>query len=257
MTPTPAVLALLLAVPVPSVKVALFAGDGVSGRGPAMLAKTFAETPDLRLTKVTAADIRAGKLSGYRVLIQPGGAAARQAADLAPEGRGAVRRFVAGGGCYVGVCAGCYLATTDYKWSLGLIRAKVLDKPNWERGRATLRLQLTAAGRDWFGRTDGDLDCLYNNGPVLRPDPAAKVIPLAYYRDEVVKDGAEHGLMADTPAAVATRYGKGWAIGISPHPEQTDGLKDLIPATIRWALRHPATRPMTEQARPNTVPRGR
>jgi glutamine amidotransferase-like uncharacterized protein len=240
MIPAPAALVLLLAVPVPPVEVALFAGDGVSGRGPAMLAKTFAETPDLRLTKVTADDIRAGKLAGYRVLIQPGGAAARQAADLAPAGREAVRRFVAGGGCYVGICAGCYLATTDYKWSLGLIPAKVLDKPNWERGRATLRVQLTAAGRDWFGRTEGDIDCLYNNGPVLKIAPAAKVIPLAYYRDEVVRNGAKYGLMADTPAAVAARYGQGWAVGISPHPEQTTDLKDLIPTAIRRALAHPA-----------------
>ena len=43
-----------------------------------------------------------------------------------------------------------------------------------------------------------------------------------------------------TPAVVAARYGKGWAIGVSPHPEQTDGLKDLVPTAIRWALSHPA-----------------
>jgi glutamine amidotransferase PdxT len=241
MIATPAVLVVLLTLPASQpVEVALFTGDGVRGRGPAMLQQTFADLPDLRLKAITADEIRAGKLADFRVLIHPGGAAARQAAELAPEGREAVRRFVADGGCFVGICAGCYLVTTDYRWSLGLIPAKVLDKPNWERGRATLRLELTAAGRNWFGRADSEFACLYNNGPVLKPDPNESVIPLAYFREEIVRRGAEAGLMINTPAMVAARYGQGWAIGISPHPEQTDGLKDLIPAAIRWVLSNPA-----------------
>ena len=58
-------------------------------------------------------------------------------------------------------------------------------------------------------------------------------------RGEVVRPGAKSGLMVGSPAVVAARFGKGWAVGVSPHPEQTEGLRDLVPSAIRWALAHP------------------
>jgi hypothetical protein len=223
------------------VAIGMYSDDGVTGRGPMMLEKTFAAAPDFRLRKLSSADVRGGKLAGVRAFIVPGGIPRQEAGDLLPEGRDAIKGFVAGGGCYVGICAGCYLATCAYDWSLGILPATVIDRANWERGRATLRIELTPAGRDWFRRKEDRFDCLYHNGPVLRPDPGAKekLIPLAYYREEIVRRGAKEGLMTDTPAAVAARYEKGWAVGISPHPEQTEGLKDLVPSAIRWALAHP------------------
>jgi|SRR5579883_701889 len=234
---------LLLFLAAPPTAVGLYADEGVFGRGPAMLEKAFA-APDFRLRKLTAADVRAGKLAGVRVLIVPGGLPRQEANTLGPDGRAAIKAFVAAGGCYVGICAGCYLATAEYDWSLALLPARIVDRAHWQRGRATLRLDLTAAGRDWFGRREEAVDCLYNNGPVLRPEPAAgdKLVILADYRDEVVCPGAQPGLMMGAPAAVAARYGRGWAIGIGPHPEQTDGLKDLVPAAVRRALAQPAAK---------------
>lgn len=242
MVPAYPLFVLLLATPGPQrAAVGLYAGEGVGGRGPMMLEKAFAAAPDVRLRPLTAGDVRDGRLADVRAIIMPGGDARREAVGLGPDGRAAVRRFVAGGGCYVGICAGCYLASAEYDWSLGLLPVTVVDRANWERGRATLRLDLTPAGREWFGLGDDRVDCLYHNGPVLRPVPGAgdALVPLAYYREEVVRKGAKPGLMTDTPAAVAARSGRGWAVGISPHPEQTAGLKDLIPAAVRWALSHP------------------
>ena len=37
--------------------------------------------------------------------------------------RSEVKAFVKDGGCYVGICAGCYLASTGYDWSLDLLPA--------------------------------------------------------------------------------------------------------------------------------------
>jgi hypothetical protein len=65
-------------------------------------------------------------------------------------------------------------------------------------------------------------------------------VVFARFREEFVPEGGKSGVMVDTPAAVAARYGNGWAIGVSPHPEQTDGLDDLIPAAIKKALANPA-----------------
>jgi len=227
----------------PAVAVAMYADRGAYGNGPAMLEDEFARTADLRLTKVTADDIRAGKLADYRVLVVPGGTGGTQGKALGAAGRAAVRSFVERGGTFVGICAGCYLASTGYDWSLDLLPARVVDRANWERGKGTLPLELTAAGKEWFGRTDDRVKVLYCNGPVLAPveDAAEPLVVLARYRGERVRPRAEAGLMLGSPAVVAARYGKGWAIGVSPHPEQTDGLKDLVPSAIRWALAHPRT----------------
>jgi hypothetical protein len=225
------------------VKVALYVGEGVSGRGPGMLEATARKRKDLAVTRVTAADIKAGKLKGFQVLVMPGGTGSGQGRALGADGRDAVRAFVREGGVYVGICAGCYLASTGYDWSLDLLPAKVIDRNHWQRGTGNLTLELTADGKDWFARKDDRfLVCRYANGPVLEPLPDAKekLVVFAHFREELVPEGGKSGVMVDTPAAVAARYGKGWAIGVSPHPEQSDGLDDLIPTAVRKALANPA-----------------
>src|SRR4051812_18762966 len=83
--------------------------------------------------RVGAKDIREGVLKEMDVLVQPGGSGSKQAEALQPEGCDAIREFVKGGGGYVGICAGSYLATTDYTWSLGILNAKVVDRKHWAR----------------------------------------------------------------------------------------------------------------------------
>ncbi|HEX4610078.1 MAG TPA: BPL-N domain-containing protein [Urbifossiella sp.] len=227
--------------PVPTpVAVAMLVGDGVGGKGPAMLEETLTAN-GYAVTRVDAADVRAGKLKGMKVLIVPGGLSRTQATALGRDGREVVKQFVADGGGYVGLCAGCYLASSQYEWSLHLLPVKVVDPANWERGIKPLTVELTPAGRTAFGRKDTEVRVQYHNGPVLEPAGGAdgKLIPLAVYREEVTRKGAKEGLMRGTPAAVAGRYGKGWAIGISPHPEQTEGLRDMLPAALRWARELP------------------
>src|SRR4051812_33974996 len=226
-----------------TVKVALYVDEGVSGKGPAMLEATAKKRKDLAVTRVTAADIKAGKLKDFQVLVMPGGTGSGQGNALGTDGRDAVKAFVRDGGVYVGICAGCYLASTGYTWSLDLLPAKVIDRAHWKRGTGDLTLELTPDGKDWFSRkSDRLLVCRYANGPVLEPLPDAKekLVVFAHFREEFVPEGGKPGVMVDTPAAVAARYGKGWAIGVSPHPEQTDGLDDLIPAAIKKALANPA-----------------
>lgn len=228
------------AQPPAAAPVALFVDAGVGGKGPDMFEETAKAGGDLTVTRITAADVRAGKLRGYRVAVFPGGSGSGQAKALDTTGRDEVKQFVKDGGCYVGICAGCYLASTGYTWSLDLLPAKVIDRANWLRGTGPVKLEFTAAGRDWLKTTEPFATCKYANGPILEPLPDAteKLISLAYFREELVPAGGRPGVMVNTPAAVAARYGKGWAIGVSPHPEQTDGLRHVVPSAIRWALEH-------------------
>lgn len=218
------------------VPVALYDGGGVGGNGPKMLEEVFHAGTEFRITRLKGEDIRAGKLKDFKVLIVPGGSGSKEANALEEEGREKIRQFVSDGGTYVGICAGCYLASCHYTWSLHILPVKVVDTPNWARGRANLSMEWTPDGKEWLARKDTEAKTLYHNGPVLQPLPDAKekLIPLATFREEITRKGAKEGLMVNTPAIAAARYGKGWAVGISPHPEQTDGLKDIVPAALRW-----------------------
>lgn len=218
------------------ISVAMMIGDGVGGKGPDMIEETLT-AKGYKVKRVDAADIRAGKLKGAQILIVPGGMSRTQATALGRDGREIIKQFVADGGGYVGVCAGCYLASSHYEWSLHLLPVKVVDSANWERGIKRLAVELTSEGKEAFDRKDKDLKVQYHNGPVLEPQAGSdgKLISLAVFREELTRKGAKEGLMLGTPAAVAGRYGKGWAIGISPHPEQTEGLRDMLPAALRWA----------------------
>jgi hypothetical protein len=223
----------------PPLRVALYSGPGAFGDGVPALEKAFTAPADLRLKRVSPGEIRRGALEGFDVLIQPGGMGKAQSEELGEEGRAAVRSFVAGGGGYVGVCAGAYLASCSYPWSLDLLNAEVVDRPHWERGRATLPLELTAAGRDVLG-SPARVEVKYHNGPVLVPAGKADLPSfqaLAFYRGEVTARNGRPGLMVGAPAVVVGEFGKGRVVGISPHPEQTAGLEGWVPRAARWAAR--------------------
>lgn len=218
--------------------IALYAGPGVSGKGPKTLEETLQQKGEFMVRSITPEEIRAGKLKGFQVLIIPGGLSKSQGDALGEDGRQMVRQFISDGGTYVGICAGCYLASCHYKWSLNVLPVKVVDSTNWERGITTLALRLTDEGKQWLGHAEADVKVKYHNGPVLAPlaESKEKLLVLATYREEITRKGAKEGLMIDTPAMVAARYGKGWVVGISPHPEQTEGLKDMVPAALRWSF---------------------
>lgn len=222
-----------------TIPVAMYNSAGASGNGPKMLEDYLHANTEFRITRITAEEIRAGKLKGYQALIVPGGTSSTQGNTLGEDGREKIREFVRDGGSYLGLCAGCYLASKHYKWSLGILPVKVVDSANWERGRAELKIELTQDGQKWLPRNEVTPKTLYHNGPVLKVDQGAEkqVVSLAFFREEITRKDAKKGLMVDTPAIAAAPYGHGWAIGISPHPEQTEGLKDIVPSALRYALK--------------------
>ena len=73
-------------------------------------------------------DIRAGGLSHYRMIFVPGGWASNKIDALRAQGMEEIRRFVAGGGSYLGICGGTGMATEN---ELDLLPVK--RKPPRER----------------------------------------------------------------------------------------------------------------------------
>lgn len=223
-----------------SIRVAVFEGDGVGQSCEQLIASLQAEGSEkFKVSRVAPEEIQGGKLAEFDVLAHPGGSGSKQGNALGEKGREAVRQFVEEGGGFLGVCAGAYLATNDYKWSLNLIDAKVVDRWHWARGKGDVTLNLSPAGVKLFDQESDEMEVYYAQGPLLgRQEWDDPEVPdyesLAIYATEIAKNGAPRGVMARTSAAVRTTFGKGRVFCFSPHPEMTEGLEGLVPLTVNW-----------------------
>ena len=222
------------------IQVAIFKGDGV---GPSVndVIKSLggSESPEFAIRRITADEIRSGKLAGVDVLIHPGGSGSGQGKALGEAGRKVVRAFVKDGGGFLGVCGGAYLATNDYSWSLNLIDAKAVDRKHWARGNGTVELQLSPVGSSFFGHIGEEIDIHYGQGPLLgRREWDDKDVPdyqsIAIYKTGIAEKGAPEGVMPGTSAIVRAHYGDGRVFCFSPHPEKTDGRGEMIGYAVNW-----------------------
>lgn len=218
------------------IKVALYQGTGTGGNGPPDLMKTLnATNATTSLVAVTPDEIRAGALTNFDVVIFAGGSGSQEAKAIGEDGRAQVEKFVAHGGGYIGICAGAYLATAGYPWSLHLINAQTLS-PKWQRGKAVLKMELTPAGAGILGGAT-NVDVLYHQGPIVGPAADTNLPPyetLAYFRTEVASNNTPAGIMINSPAIFAGQFKQGKVICISPHPEQTEGLEYIVPHAVNW-----------------------
>lgn len=215
-----------------AVGVYLDKGAGPSGNA---LLRTLGQFEQVSVTKLTAEQIRAGALTGLDILIHPGGSGGEQGRNLEEPGREKIRGFVREGGGFIGICAGAYLASAHYPWSLNLLDAKVIDTQHWNRGNGTVDIELTAAGREALRTTKQKLAIHYAQGPLLAPAHRPEIEDyeeMASFKTEIAKNGAPAGVMIGTTAIARGRFGQGRVICFSPHPEMTEGLEAFVQAAI-------------------------
>ncbi|WP_367874440.1 succinylglutamate desuccinylase/aspartoacylase family protein [Luteolibacter sp. Populi] len=229
-------------------RVAIYDDNGVGG-GQGGLEATVAMIPESLAWRVGAADVQNGALSQFDLVIFPGGSGSSEAKALGEKGRGEVRRFVEGGGGYVGICAGAYLSASNYEWSLALSNQRTFaemreipgegSKSMWYRGdSATVSMELSDAGKRIFGELPGEIPVVYHNGPVIPPLGPGEVPSyevLAWFRSEVSRYEPQKGTMTGTPAMISAHYGKGRVLAISPHPEATKSLRPMLAKGLQWA----------------------
>jgi glutamine amidotransferase-like uncharacterized protein len=222
------------------IRVLIYDDAGGGGQGPANVSKCLAASAakEFGFAIVSAEQIRAGRLKEADVLVQPGGSGSKQAEALKPEGREAIKAFVRGGGGYVGICAGAYLASADYTWSLHILNAKVVDRQHWARGTGEVKVRMSAEGRKLFGVNDEVVSVFYGQGPLLAPAEEAGLPAyqtLGTYETEIAKKGAPAGVMKGTTAFAAAGFGKGRVVCLSPHPEKSAELGGMIRRAVEWA----------------------
>ena len=243
---------LMLPINTKALRVAVYDAGGVGSSGPRNLDRVFGSMKNVVVRRVGVEDIGDGVLNQFELAIFPGGSGSKQAAALQPAGREAVQKFVKGGGGFVGICAGAYLAAANYKWSLAISNHKTycetIDLPEigrksmWFRGdSAPVKMELTDEGRRILGDNKDVFEVRYHNGPIMSPmgkEGLGKFRTLANFRSEVSKYKPQKGTMVNTPAIIAGEFGKGRVLCISPHPESTVGLYGLVQNAIRWTARH-------------------
>jgi putative intracellular protease/amidase len=216
--------------------VAIYDAGGTGGPGVARVEQILGEA-GMQVVRMGPAEIAAGSLSQFDLVVVPGGSGSAEAKALGLKGRQEIKRFVEGGGGYLGICAGAFLAASGYDWSLGLLDAKTVS-PLWNRGGAMVKMELTPEGRKILGDRPGVMEVRYHNGPILTRanlDNIPDYEVLALFRSEVAKNGTPVGVMINAPAILTGRFGKGRVVCSSPHPEQTQGLQELIRYAAVWA----------------------
>ena len=209
------------------IKIAIFNDDGVGTGDPAKFEACITDTNLFKCTEVSGAEIRAGVLNGFDIILVPGGSGSGQSASLMPAGLDSIRSFVYRGGGYYGTCGGAYLASAAYSWSLKMLNAKAVDGSHWARGHGTVRLNFTQEGKEFYGITQDTMSIIYWQGPLMAPgsiDTLPAYVKLSTFATEIAENGAVPGAMIGSTALAQSCFGKGRVIIHSPHPEMTTGL---------------------------------
>lgn len=221
-----------------ALRVAIYDHSKGDAKAPPALMRFLTKEAGFVCTRVRPEDIASGCLKEYDVLIMPGGSGSLQAQKLGETGRENIRTWVKNGGGYVGICAGAYLATTYYPWSLNILNARVVDREHWARGTGQVKVEFTPEGKTALHAPEGEAEIYYGQGPLLAPDTKAEPAPfetLARYKSEIAKKGAPSGVMVGTTAMARGTFGQGRVICFSPHAEVKDGPNYLTLAGVRWA----------------------
>lgn len=231
------------AAPLDPICVALYDAGGTGGSGCSSIESDLNMFQRTLVARVGPADIQEEVLKQFDVVVFPGGSGSAEAKAIGEKGLEAVRQFVHEGGGYVSMCAGSYLATSGYTWGLRVLDAKTVDSKHWNRGKGTVEIELSEAGRKILGDRQGRIPIHYANGPLLAPaglNDLPDFESLALFRTEIAQNGAPKGVMLDTPAIVSGTCGKGRVLCFSPHPEATDGLEAFVERAVEWAARREA-----------------
>jgi glutamine amidotransferase-like uncharacterized protein len=150
-------------------------------------------------------DIKGGGLGDCLLLIIPGGYTAKYVDALGVEGFEQIREFVAGGGGYIGICAGAYIAARNVEVpgrppGLGIIEIENERKA----GQGLRTITIVKPEHPVVKGYEGEVDIWYQNGPMMKAGEGVET--LAVYEER----GA---------AIVWATYGQGRVIIFSPHPE--------------------------------------
>lgn len=198
---------------------------------------------------VSAADIMSGAADDIDVFLFPGGGGRSETHSLGQLGQQKIINLVTTGGKgVVGICAGAYILTHTPNYpSLGLSGAQAIDLENDHRGHGLAQFKLTDEGKKIFPEL-ANLDTCYSQyyeGPVLIPDKGSPFDfnELATMLSDVhTVPGTPANMTNNRPFIIVTQAGKGKTASVVGHPENTPGMRWIVPRLVRLV----ADRPLVE-----------
>ena len=217
----------------PEIKVALYLDAGCKGGGVIHLAQLLRSSPDVMCDFLDAADVQAGKLGGYDVLVMPGGSGYDRYSQLREEGFEKIRKYIREGGSYCGICAGIAMALNDPK-RLRLI--PYTREKNPLRGGFSAAVMFNARAEALFGIPAGTRYFRYHDGPIPAkgdPVPDSEYEVLATFESHVMQKGKSVTPMYGMPAVIYGRYGKGKVLVSVMHPEYFPSTHDVLGAGFK------------------------
>lgn len=226
--------------------VGLFDGPGTAASRE-NIARIIDQQTDGFVAYLGPEDIRPEILNQFDVIIFPGGSGSQQAKALGETRRQYIRDYIGDGGGYVGICAGAYLCSAHYDWSLHVINTRVYNtmvdvpgvgrKSMWYRGGPTdVKVEFNSEGESLL-KIKGTHSVRYQNGPIVSQAENHHLgyNVLASFRSENYQYAVQKGTMVDTPAIVYATYGSGKVFSISPHFESTKNTQSVIWSIIEQA----------------------
>ena len=215
------------------IRVALYLDKGCQGGGVIHLAQLLKSSPEVACDFLNAADVQAGKLTGYDVLVMPGGSGYDRYTQLREEGFEKIRKYIREGGRYYGICAGIALALNDPK-RLRLIPYTREKTP--PRGGFSAAVKLNARAEELLGIPAGTRYFRYHDGPLPakgEPVPDSEYEVLATFDSHVMQRGKSVNPMYGMPAIIYGRYGKGRVLVSVMHPEYYPSTHDVLAAGFK------------------------
>jgi len=208
------------------IKVLIFDGDGAMESSIQGIEECLNESNNHNLSNQfeysTTSVVNSTTLSGYDVLIVPGGDASIYI-DNENINSEAIKLFVKGGKGYLGICAGAYAASNSvdgYYYGWGITTDVNTKNVNYE---GIVTLTTTSFGSNVFNGSLTDIHM--ENGPSMYSNSSQNV--MAYYADN--KTGYQN-----FAAIVGETYGSGRIILSGPHPELEPRNSQLLAQMVRW-----------------------
>lgn len=189
---------------------------------------------------VSAADILSGKASDIDVFLLPGGSGRSETGSLGELGQEKIIELVKKQGKgVVGICAGAYALTETPNYpSLALSGGEAIDIEHDHRGNGLVKFSLTEEGKKIFPELSNQeiSFCQYYEGPVLIPakNTAYPYTELATMLSDVhLVEGTPANMTNNRPFIIISDVEKGRTASVVGHPENTQGMRWMIPRLVR------------------------
>ncbi len=179
-------------------------------------------TPNNKFEYSTTSTINSNTLSGYDVLIMPGGDALTYLENDDVDGN-SIKLFVQGGKGYLGICAGAYAASNyvdGYYQGWGITPDVNTKNENYE---GSLQISTTSTGSKLI---NGSITNIHmQNGPAMYTNNTQVI--MATFADNNTGYQNYAAIVADT-------YGSGRVILSGPHPETDPQNPQLLTNMLQW-----------------------